>query len=104
MAPPVRPGHASGLTPEQRSQVAEALHLARFLIGGDKATADPTLVARRRDRIRQLQQSLQACGHPVRRDPLPIGEIPYRCDRRLCDRCCWCAITLRWEARAGGAA
>jgi hypothetical protein len=70
-----RPRH-SGLTPQQRSQVAEALHLARFLIGGDKATADPTLVARRRDRIRQLQQSLQACGHPVRRDPLPVGEIP----------------------------
>jgi hypothetical protein len=76
MAPPVSSGHASGLTPEQRSQVAEALHLARFLIGGDKATADPTLVARRRDRIRHLQQSLQACGHPVRRDPLPVGEIP----------------------------
>jgi hypothetical protein len=76
MAPPVSPGHASGLTPEQRSQVAEALHLARFLIGGDKATADPTLVARRRDRIRQLQQSLQACGHPVRHDPLSIEEIP----------------------------
>jgi hypothetical protein len=76
MASPVSSGHASGLTPEQRSQVAEALHLARFLIGGDKATADPTLVARRRDRIRQLQQSLQACGHPVRRDPLPVGEIP----------------------------
>jgi hypothetical protein len=66
----------SGLTPQQRSQVAEALQLARFLIGGDKATADPTLVARRRDRIRHLQQSLQACGHPVRRDPLPVGEIP----------------------------
>jgi hypothetical protein len=76
MAPPVSPGHASGLTPEQRSQVAEALHLARFLIGGDKATADPTLVARRRDRIRHLQQSLQACGHPVRHDPLSIEEIP----------------------------
>jgi hypothetical protein len=66
----------SGLTPQQRSQVAEALHLARFLIGGDKATADPTLVARRRDRIRHLQQSLQACGHPVRHDPLSIEEIP----------------------------
>jgi hypothetical protein len=76
MAPPVSPVHASGLTPEQRSQVAEALHLARFLIGGDKATADPTLVARRRDRIRHLQQSLQACGHPVRHDPLSIEEIP----------------------------
>jgi hypothetical protein len=76
MASPVSSGHASGLTPEQRSQVAEALHLARFLIGGDKATADPTLVARRRDRIRHLQQSLQACGHPVQREPLPVGEIP----------------------------
>lgn len=76
MAPPVSPGRASVLTPEQRSQVAEALHLARLLIGGDKTTADPTLVARRRDRIRQLQQSLQACGHPVRREPLPVGEIP----------------------------
>lgn len=78
MATPQGPHRVPALTPDQRSQVAEALHLARFLIGGDTASADPALVQRRRDRIRQLQQHLQTCGHPVQRDPLPLAAIPPR--------------------------
>jgi hypothetical protein len=69
-------GQTPPLSGEQRSLVAEALHLSRFLISGDTAAADSALVQRRRDRIRQIQQQLQAWGHPVQRSPQPIADIP----------------------------
>lgn len=65
----------SRLTATQRSHLAEALTLSRFLIShaGD---ADTELVQRRRDRIRALQQALQACVQPICRDPLEPQQIP----------------------------
>ncbi|MDA0266575.1 MAG: hypothetical protein O3A14_06320 [Cyanobacteria bacterium] len=64
------------ITTTQLALMAEALHLARFLISGDRAAANPTLVGRRRDRIRDIQQTLQTWGHPVQKSPLPVPEIP----------------------------
>lgn len=63
------------LTATQRSQIAEALTLSRFLIS-QSAGADPTLIERRRDRLRTLQQALQTCAHPVNRTPCPVSAIP----------------------------
>lgn len=65
----------SRLTATQRSQIAEALTLSRFLISQSEG-ADPALIDRRRDRIRTIQQSLQACAHPVNRTPCTVSEIP----------------------------
>lgn len=59
----------------QRSQIAEALTLSRFLISQTDDT-DPVLIARRRDRIREIQQSLQACAHPIHRAARPSSDIP----------------------------
>lgn len=64
------------LTADQLALMAEALQLARFLIGGDAAEADPSLVNRRRDRIRDIQQTLQTWGHPIQKSPLPVEAIP----------------------------
>lgn len=67
------------LTGTQRSRIAEALVLSRFLTA-ESDTADEALVQRRRDRLRIIQQELQACAHPIRREadtsaeaiPLPV--------------------------------
>lgn len=66
---------ASCLTTEQRSQVAEAIAIARFLISQTDG-ADDALIQRRRDRIRDLQQSLQSCAHPIHRAPCPPDQMP----------------------------
>ncbi len=63
------------LNATQRSQIAEALTLSRFLIS-DAKEADPALVQRRRERIRMIQRSLQSCAHPIRQDSLPVTAIP----------------------------
>jgi hypothetical protein len=55
--------------------MAEALTLARFLVGESRG-ADPALVQRRRERMRVLQQELQDCAHPICRAPRPVEEIP----------------------------
>ncbi|NEQ45145.1 MAG: hypothetical protein F6K00_16920 [Leptolyngbya sp. SIOISBB] len=65
----------SRLTAMQRSQIAEALTLSRFLISQTDNT-DPVLIERRRDRIREIQKSLQACAHPIHRAARPVPEIP----------------------------
>lgn len=65
----------SRLTTTQRSQIAEALTLSRFLISPSDE-ADPELVARRRDRIRDIQHSLQACAHPITQTAGSAHEIP----------------------------
>ncbi|MDB9526896.1 hypothetical protein PN498_12930 [Oscillatoria sp. CS-180] len=65
----------SRLTGVQRSRMAEALTLSRFLIA-ESSTADESLVQRRRDRLRTLQQELQACTHPIRRDLCAPESIP----------------------------
>ncbi len=65
----------SRLTAMQRSQIAEALTLSRFLIS-QTDTADPVLIERRRDRIREIQKTLQACAHPIHRTIRPAPEIP----------------------------
>ena len=65
----------SRLSAAQRSQIAEALTLSRFLT--DKSQkADAALVQRRRERLRIIQQTLQTCAHPIQRDALPISDIP----------------------------
>ncbi|HEY9887866.1 MAG TPA: hypothetical protein V6D02_05655 [Candidatus Obscuribacterales bacterium] len=66
---------ASGLTPIQRSHIAEALTLSRFLTTA-AADADPEVVQRRRDRIRVIQQELQSCAHPIERLPTHPENIP----------------------------
>ncbi|NER80886.1 MAG: hypothetical protein F6K42_15215 [Leptolyngbya sp. SIO1D8] len=63
------------LSATQRSQMAEALELSRFLIRQTES-ADSELVQRRRNRIRTIQQSLQSCVHPICQDTLPLVEIP----------------------------
>lgn len=63
------------LTETQRSQIAEALTLSRFLIA-EARTADAELVQRRRERLRTIQQNLQACAHAINRQPLPVETIP----------------------------
>jgi hypothetical protein len=55
--------------------MVEALSLARSLVGTSQGT-DPALVQRRRERIRSIQQELQACAHPICRDRLPVEDIP----------------------------
>ena len=47
----------SRLTAMQRSQIAEALTLSRFLLSPTDGT-DPVLIERRRARIREIQASL----------------------------------------------
>ncbi|MBF2035416.1 MAG: hypothetical protein IGR92_08020, partial [Leptolyngbyaceae cyanobacterium T60_A2020_046] len=64
------------LNEAQRSLMAEALYLARFLIGQGAEHADPSLVQRRRDRIREIQHALQTQTHPVHRDARPVSAIP----------------------------
>ncbi|MEM9116618.1 MAG: hypothetical protein AAGD09_01915 [Cyanobacteria bacterium P01_F01_bin.56] len=65
----------SRLTAMQRSQIAEALTLSRFLITQTDGT-DVALVERRRARIREIQKSLQACAHPIQRTVRPTAKIP----------------------------
>ena len=65
----------SSLNATQRSQIAEALTLSRFLTS-HAADADPILVQRRRERIRTIQQALQGCAHPICRDRLIPSEMP----------------------------
>lgn len=66
---------ASRLTSNQRSLIAEALTLSRFLVAHTSST-DSELVERRRDRIRDIQQALQDCIHPIRQAPYPPEQIP----------------------------
>ncbi|MEO1400848.1 MAG: hypothetical protein AAFV72_06280 [Cyanobacteria bacterium J06635_1] len=56
--------------------MAEALQLSRYLLSTEAAAADPVLVARRRDRIRTLQQALKAHAHPIQRDRQPLDRMP----------------------------
>ncbi|MGD1859673.1 MAG: hypothetical protein ACFB0E_06855 [Leptolyngbyaceae cyanobacterium] len=65
----------SRLTAMQRSQIAEALTLSRFLVAQSDG-ADPVLIQRRRDRIREIQQALQACAHPITQTPCLVDNIP----------------------------
>ncbi|MEO0986293.1 MAG: hypothetical protein AAFY20_12170 [Cyanobacteria bacterium J06639_14] len=63
------------LNATQRSHIAEALTLSRFLISEAKG-ADPALIQRRRERIRTIQRSLQSCAHPICKDALSLSAIP----------------------------
>ncbi|RZM77853.1 hypothetical protein [Leptolyngbya iicbica] len=65
----------SHLTAMQRSQIAEALTLSRFLISQSEGV-EPALIERRRDRIREIQTALQACAHPINQTPEAASEIP----------------------------
>ncbi|MEM1308558.1 MAG: hypothetical protein AAGF98_03480 [Cyanobacteria bacterium P01_H01_bin.153] len=65
----------SRLTAMQRSQIAEALTLSRFLISQSDG-ADSVLIQRRRDRIREIQQALQACAHPITQTSRPVADMP----------------------------
>jgi hypothetical protein len=66
---------ASRLTATQRSHIAEALTLSRFLIS-HTGEAETELVQRRRDRIRTIQHDLQACVHPICHELLTPEQIP----------------------------
>ena len=66
---------APNLTALQRSQMAEALTLSRFLTTQGKS-ADHEVVQRRRDRLRAIQQELQAYAHPINQQPSPPSQIP----------------------------
>ena len=66
---------APNLTALQRSQMAEALTLSRFLTTQSKA-ADSEVVQRRRDRLRAIQQELQAYVHPINQQPSLPAQIP----------------------------
>ncbi len=65
----------SQLTAMQRSQIAEALSLSRFLISQAEG-AEPSLIERRRDRIREIQTALKACAHPINETPGEVEAIP----------------------------
>jgi hypothetical protein len=65
----------SRLTATQRSLIAEALTLSRLLVH-QADTTDAILTERRRDRMRAIQQELQACTHPIHRDHDAPADIP----------------------------
>ncbi|MEM9164495.1 MAG: hypothetical protein AAGC54_15695 [Cyanobacteria bacterium P01_F01_bin.4] len=67
---------SDSLSSTVRQLMAEALQLSRFLLSAEATTADPALVARRRDRIRTLQTALKTHAHPIRRDYQPIDSLP----------------------------
>ena len=70
----------SRLTAIQRSQIAEALTLSRFLTSHSDE-ADTELFQRRRDRVRAIQQDLQECIHPIYRKPLNPEQVPLEVRR-----------------------
>lgn len=65
----------SRLSAAQRSQIAEALTLSRFLLN-KSAKTDSALVQRRQERLRTIQQTLQDCAHPIQRDSMLPSDIP----------------------------
>lgn len=62
------------LTAIQRSHIAEALTLSRFL--NHASDTESELVQRRRDRIREIQRELQEFAHPINREPCSPEQIP----------------------------
>ncbi|MEM6425821.1 MAG: hypothetical protein AAF728_11775, partial [Cyanobacteria bacterium P01_D01_bin.128] len=62
-------------TSEQCELLAEALDLARCLVFGNRSQEAPVM-ERRRDRLRQIQAELESVTHPIRREALPLEEIP----------------------------
>ncbi|MDX2100574.1 MAG: hypothetical protein SFW36_22580 [Leptolyngbyaceae cyanobacterium bins.59] len=61
--------------PVQQTLLAEALQFARSL-ANPSPHPEPSVMGRRRDRLRQIQQQLQGFAHPLCHDRIPATAIP----------------------------
>lgn len=58
----------------QRSLLAEALQISRYLL--ESSSADADLKKRRQKRLCEIQDALKEFAHPIRREACPVDAIP----------------------------